>query len=208
MLLPVPCPVKTQHRRSRKYISLPWTPRTNGLFRVLELPADFWGFCSPARKWLMPVAEEPIGVHDQLYKRWAVERREEIDAPGVKISVSQFPQLKHRGKSTLLSITRGSGSSTPRFLFTRCLDDLINAFRAERVGCFLNGLFTDHLQDLGLGNCETHVVLSANKQGSGRPVFLSLDIVPLFQRDHGVLIRGQSHFTYFGCSPLLHGSYS
>jgi len=37
--------------------------------------ADFWGFCSPARKWLAPVAVEPIGVHDQLYKKrlWKVE---------------------------------------------------------------------------------------------------------------------------------------
>jgi hypothetical protein len=45
----------------------------------------------------MPMAVEAIGVHDQLYKRWAVERTEEIRSfhdhqhPVLSISAATFP---------------------------------------------------------------------------------------------------------------------
>jgi hypothetical protein len=47
----------------------------------------------------MPVAVKPIGVHDQLYKRLAVERWEEIDVLGAK-NISLSLELKHRGGGT------------------------------------------------------------------------------------------------------------
>jgi hypothetical protein len=57
----------------------------------LQVFIDFWGFCSPARKWLAPVAVGPIGVHDQLYKKKAVESQLKIlrnkEAPSAVYSV-------------------------------------------------------------------------------------------------------------------------
>src|SRR3954447_18277555 len=70
----------------------------NGLVGFLACClAEIWGFDSPARKWLAPMAVcpftpkpgangaqvEPIGVHDQLYRRSAVERMAEINGRGV-----------------------------------------------------------------------------------------------------------------------------
>jgi hypothetical protein len=53
--------------------------------------------------------------------------------------------------SALVLITRRRGTLTPVFLFAGSFDDLINAFRTEFVGCFLNGLFTDDPQNLREG---------------------------------------------------------
>src|SRR5438270_10885300 len=80
----------------------------------------------------MPLAVEPIGVHDQLYKRSAVERMAEIERFQV-----------HYTRKRWYRFPRQSGDHQRLVFFLRaCLDDLINAFRTECMGCFLNGLFT------------------------------------------------------------------
>ncbi|MGH9633706.1 MAG: hypothetical protein ACRD72_02600, partial [Candidatus Angelobacter sp.] len=63
------------------------------------------------------MAEEPIGVHDQLYKRLAVERWEEIAVLGTK-NISLSLELKHRGGGR--NLHRGC-------FFCGNLDDLINS---------------------------------------------------------------------------------
>ena len=68
--------------------------------------ADFWGFCSPARKWLAPLAVKPVGVHDQLYKTRSVEMLVTSNISG--ICGAQAPSPASSVSFTLLTPTSAS----------------------------------------------------------------------------------------------------
>ena len=113
---------------------------------------------------------------------------------------------------TLVSVTQTGASSMPVFLLSCSFDDVINAFRTECMGCFSNGFFADGPQDLRLRHCHEDVLLNANQlRFPGSPFFITQDLPSMLtRRNRNVLhmIRNFAliYFTYFGCSPLLHGS--